>query len=393
MQIYEEAGKLVVQPVGSVRSDNAAQFETEIRDAAAKHPLLQLVIDARGISYISSSGLRVLLALRKELPKAPIIRNVTPEVYEIFEVTGFNTLMDVRRKMREISVDNCREIGRGAIGTVYRYDGDTIVKVYKGGEELLPVISAERERARKAFLLGIPTAIPFDTVKAGDCYGAMFEMVNAETLNKQLIREPEHLPEILHRYVELLKSIHALEAAPGELPDARRLYQTIAERMAGNIGKRNAGRVIRLLEAMPADRHILHGDAHLMNVMDSNGTLMMIDMDTLCTGDPAFEFSALYTSYIAFGEDEPDNPMKFHGISQDTCTRIFWDSLREYLGNPDEEQMEKAVQKITLLGCLRFLDVLDKEFPDDSGGLRKRRYRHAAEHIAEVLPQIDSLTL
>ena len=207
MQIYEEDGKLVIQPSGSIRSDNAAELETEIRKTAAEHPRLPLVIDARGITYISSSGLRVLLALQKELPKAPVIRNVTPEVYDIFEVTGFNTLMDIRKKMREISVDNCREIGRGAIGTVYRYDGDTIVKVYKGGEEMIPVIRAERERARKAFLLGIPTAIPFDTVKAGDRYGAMFEMVNAENLNKQVIREPEQLPGIIHRYVELLKSI------------------------------------------------------------------------------------------------------------------------------------------------------------------------------------------
>ena len=35
----------------------------------------------------------------------------------------------------------------------------------------------------------------------------------------------------------------------------------------------------------------------------------------------------------------------------------------------------------------------DGTFPDDPGGLRRRRYRHAAAHIAEILPQIDSLTL
>ena len=80
MQIYEEEGKLVIQPTGSIRSDNATELDTEIRKAAAEHPKLPLVIDARGISYISSSGLRVLLALQKELPKAPVIRNVTPKL-------------------------------------------------------------------------------------------------------------------------------------------------------------------------------------------------------------------------------------------------------------------------------------------------------------------------
>ena len=59
---------------------------------------------------------------------------------------------------------------------------------------------------------------------------------------------------VISRYVELLKSIHALEAAPGDLPDARRVFVTVAERMAGDIGKRNAGRVIKMLEAMPENQ-------------------------------------------------------------------------------------------------------------------------------------------
>ena len=389
MQIYEEDGKLVIQPSGSIRSDNAAELETEIRKAAAEHPRLPLVIDARGITYISSSGLRVLLALQKELPKAPVIRNVTPEVYDIFEVTGFNTLMDIRKKMREISVDNCREIGRGAIGTVYRYDGDTIVKVYKGGEEMIPVIRAERERARKAFLLGIPTAIPFDTVKAGDRYGAMFEMVNAENLNKQVIRDPEQIPGIIHRYVELLKSIHALEAAPGDLPDARRVFVTVAERMAGDIGKRNAGRVIKMLEAMPENRHILHGDAHLMNVMDSNGALMVIDMDTLCVGDPVFEFAGLYMTYMAFEQDDPGNTILFHGIDAETARSIFYCSLNNYLGDPGENALRTAGDRILVPGLLIYLYTLiflglDKE---------NIRIPRAAERLKAAVLGADSLAL
>ena len=392
MQIYEEDGKLVIQPSGSIRSDNAAELETEIRKAAAEHPRLPLVIDARGITYISSSGLRVLLALQKELPKAPVIRNVTPEVYDIFEVTGFNTLMDIRKKMREISVDNCREIGRGAIGTVYRYDGDTIVKVFKGGDELLPIISAERERARKAFLLGVPTAIPFDTVKVGDGYGAMFEMVNAENLNKQAIREPERLPEILHRYVGLLKSLHALEAAPGELPDARRVYQSIAERMAGDIGKRNAGRVIKLLEAMPENRHILHGDAHLMNVMDSNGTLMMIDMDTLSTGNPVFDLANLYVAYQAFNRDDPRNSEMVIGIPERLCHAVWEKTLAYCIEPADEDQLPGIRDRIRALGYVRFLYLVAVL---NLGGeqYRETRIRRSIEALQELVPRVPDFAV
>ena len=93
----------------------------------------------------------------------------------ILDTTGMTGLLDVRRKMREISVEGCEIIGSGAVGTVYRLDEDTVVKVYRDKEKSLPLIEEERKAAQQAFLMGIPTAIPFDTVKVGEQYGAVFE--------------------------------------------------------------------------------------------------------------------------------------------------------------------------------------------------------------------------
>jgi hypothetical protein len=44
---------------------------------------------------------------------------------------------------RKISLSGCEVIGRGAIGTVYRIDDETIVKVY---EKHVPLETIERER-------------------------------------------------------------------------------------------------------------------------------------------------------------------------------------------------------------------------------------------------------
>ena len=64
------------------------------------------------------------------------------------------------RKYKEVSVDGCKIIGRGAKGEVYRYDDELIIKVYNQKNTYRDV---EREIAlsRKAFILGIPTAISF----------------------------------------------------------------------------------------------------------------------------------------------------------------------------------------------------------------------------------------
>ena len=83
------------------------------------------------------------------------------------------------RKYREVSVEGCKRIGRGAKGDVYRYDDELIIKVYNQNNTYSDV---EREiaMARKAFILGIPTAISFGIVSVGDKYGAMYELVDAE---------------------------------------------------------------------------------------------------------------------------------------------------------------------------------------------------------------------
>ena len=56
----------------------------------------ELSIDAGELCYISSAGLRVLLKLCQKQKHVEVM-NVSPEVYDILEVTGFTDLLDVYR--------------------------------------------------------------------------------------------------------------------------------------------------------------------------------------------------------------------------------------------------------------------------------------------------------
>ena len=69
-----------------------------------------MTIDASGLDYISSAGLRVLLKLRKRLATLSVI-DVSPDVFEIFEVTGFSQLMDVQKRLRAVSIEGCEVMG------------------------------------------------------------------------------------------------------------------------------------------------------------------------------------------------------------------------------------------------------------------------------------------
>ena len=121
-------------------------------------------MDSENLEYISSAGLRVILRLKKAEPSLKVI-NVSADVYEIFDITGFTEIITIEKAYRKLSVEGCEAIGKGANGTVYRLDPDTIIKVYHNADALAD-IHRERELARRAFVLGIPTAIPYDVVKS-----------------------------------------------------------------------------------------------------------------------------------------------------------------------------------------------------------------------------------
>lgn len=212
-------GIYVIYLSGHIDSGNAAQAEETINQLKEEAGGVGVMVDAEALEYISSAGLRVILRLRKEYPDLKII-NVSPEVYEIFDMTGFTDMITIEKAYRKISVDGCEVIGQGANGLVYRLDPDTIIKVYRNPDSL-PDIQRERELARKAFVLGIPTAIPYDVVKVGDGYGSVFELLNAKSFAKLIAAEPENEDKYVELYVDLLKKIHSTEVKHGDMPDQR----------------------------------------------------------------------------------------------------------------------------------------------------------------------------
>ena len=390
MKSYEEDGRLVICLEGRIDSANAKNMEEEIFRLLAENRGKAFLFDAENLAYISSAGLRVLLVVHKKTGERFTVRNVSPEVYDVMEVTGFSTFLNVKRKPRTISVEGCPEIGKGAIGVVYRLDEDTIVKVYNNDD--LPTIENEQKRSRQAFLNGIPTAIPFDIVKVGDRYGAVFEMIKAKNCNEVLAGDTGCLEEMTERYAAFLKHVHAAQAEPGELPDAREEYLRYLDTAAKDLPADVSGRIRALIGEMPEDQHIVHGDIQLKNVMLSDGEMILIDMETLSCGNPVFEFAGLYVCYIAFNEDEPDNSMKFLGCTAELCRDLFEGTLRRYLGAEDEAAYRAALDKIILLAYVRFLAVLDSI----GGGDPKYydlRIAHAREHLEELSARVKELAL
>ena len=283
-------------------------------------------------------------------------------------------------KIREISIDGCPEIGRGAHGTVYRTAPDMLVKVYN---ENVPLdsIRKERELARWAFVKGIPTAIPFDIVRVGDRYGTVFEHLNARPSVDYMKESPEHFERFLRRSVELMKQVHAMKAEPGELPDMKQNTLGWLPKVKERIPEELYSKLREILDLVPDSRSILHADFHLKNILICGDELMLIDMDTLCMGDPIFELATVYVSYRQFPSIEP-MAAAFLGIYVETAATICDRMFALYLEGADEETIRSTKRRAQLFGCIRVVDYMDRhsELPD-----RQRCIDRCVQDIQNIL--------
>jgi uncharacterized protein (TIGR02172 family) len=345
----------IISLTGRIDTSNASEWEQKIMQQLSAEK--ENVFDASKLEYISSAGLRVLIKARKKLSCEMRIFDVSPEVYDIFEMTGFTELFKIEKRIREISVDGCEIIGKGFYGTVYRIDPETIVKVYNTPDSI-PIIKNEQRLARCAFVKGIPTAISYDVVKVGDSYGSVFELLKASSFNDHLINEPEDFDGLMKKYVEFLKVVHSAEMDAGTIPMARDVFIGYLDAVKEYLTDEQTEKLRKLLSAMPDDLHVIHGDFQMKNVMLVNDEPMLIDMETIATGQPIFDLQALYVTYCAFSEDCPDNLSSFLGIPDDLGEPIWNAIIENYFDNTEKKDLPAINDKIRLLATVRFLYLL-----------------------------------
>ncbi|MBR0399505.1 MAG: anti-sigma factor antagonist [Mogibacterium sp.] len=375
---------------GRVDSANADAVKADIFEVADQAPNLPVELDIADLEYISSAGLRVLLQLRKSHKKLRVF-NVSSEVYEIFDMTGFNQMMDVQKAYRVVDVEGCEVIGKGANGTIYRIDMDNVVKVYNNADALED-IQNEREVARLALVLGIPTAISYDVVKVGDSYGSVFELLNAKSFSKILATEPDKMDWCVKEYTDLLRTIHGTEVPAGKLPDMKKTAVGWANFVKDHIPEEAGEKLVSLVEAVPESNMMLHGDYHTGNVELTGDEVLLIDMDTLAVGDPVFEFGSIFNAFIGFSEMDSSIIEQFQGFSQDVANEFWHKVLAAYIGSDDEDQIRAAEDKARIIGYTRLIRRSIRR-----GGLEDEQKRAEIEHwrgeLLELLGRVDSLSM
>jgi anti-sigma B factor antagonist len=95
IEIKRQAEATVIKLVGRLDTNTAPALEKTMNEDIGDTK--NLVLDAKGLEYISSAGLRVLLGAQKKLQKIGSMKliNVCDAVMEVFEITGFADILTI----------------------------------------------------------------------------------------------------------------------------------------------------------------------------------------------------------------------------------------------------------------------------------------------------------
>lgn len=388
MKYTVENNILTIQLPERIDTAVSTQVASEINEIC-ETPHEAVILDADSMKFISSSGLRVVLCLAKREKDFQII-NVCNDVYNVFEMTGFLRIMHVERALRQVSIEGCPEIGRGGVGTVYRYTPETIIKVFREGTSF-DTVRAEIAISKEAFVLGMPTAISFETVKVGNQYGLVHELLDAKTLAAVINDDRENAEKYGHQFGQLMRNNHDIIVNNSNIPDAYEATMKQIEHIRRYFSDEAIDILKRIYNAIPRGNRLLHCDLHPKNVMVVNGELILIDMGEVCCGNPLEDLSHSYSSMIGLVGDY----QSIIGMPEEVSHRVFNSAMQTYFGTTDSAVLAHKMDQIRVASYVRnftWLSLSDS-FPeaiiDTCRQVMKERVLSHVEDIDKVLATFD----
>ena len=90
-----EGERLTLTLSGRLDTNSSPALEAELKQSVGG--VKELIFDFSGVEYISSAGLRVLLAAQKVMNRQGSMKliGVSADVMEVFEITGFSDILTI----------------------------------------------------------------------------------------------------------------------------------------------------------------------------------------------------------------------------------------------------------------------------------------------------------
>lgn len=312
--------------------------------------------------------------------------DVPASMYDGIMQTGIYGRFEVLKKLRRINTEELELVGEGYTSKVYRYGDGKILKAFI---EEMPFdnILDEREKSRFLFMNGARAPIPYELVVVGKGYGVIFENLGHENLIEAFLDGKSDNHELAKKYGALLKQISVPVGRDGMtiLPNEKKQRTQGVHDCEDLVPPELLEKVYAELKKVPGSNHLLHGDAHVENIMIKGNELFLIDAMTLAKGHPIFDLLCPYMSFCIWPEykeiydartpeDEKNHPAWYgyisryedYVMSREEGVQLWKDFLHGYFGDRDETFFEQVTAAVRILNEIKFgCYIIRKFIPED----------------------------
>ncbi|MBR6900918.1 MAG: STAS domain-containing protein [Synergistaceae bacterium] len=358
--------KIIFNLSGKIDSMNVSDLQADFEVIRKKCLNGSIIFNCKDLIYISSAGLRFFLHVQKQEKEKIKLINVSPEVFERFEITGFTEFFNVEKAPREISSAEVQKIGTSGGIEVFITNDDLLLKVYPESTDLNE-IELERKISHAAFAYGIPTLISYDIVKFQERYGLLYEKLNLKSVAAVMIGKEKFYAAAMGK---LLKQIHSFVPNVPEIPRVSELNRTLAQGMSAWLKVEEIDKLIDLINAIHEADTMLYYHFNPESIFVQNDELILINMTNIRIGNPLFDFARAYRPYQRRAD--------------------FWKNmLHSYFGTGNFKKKERTIEAASLLG-MAFLPASHKFFRGKE--MEKERIAHAVELARrELFPNIKQI--
>ena len=381
---------------GRLDSNTAQDFLNVIMSNLGDKKESIIVLDCRELVYISSAGLRAMLTIKKRTNSEMVLINLSPEVYEIFDVTGFAQIFDVAQvkegvldsEVKELDNIDGEIIGETGGISIYKTKSEQLIKLYPENTQLED-LEKELNYTKAAFVSGIPTLISYYVVKFRERYGLVYEMPNAKTVASIIQLQDWNLGNYAKTMGFALRKIHSCVIENEKIfPKTKSLYSEYLKRASSYYKPEEVVTLAKIINAIPEKNNFIYGNYHAGNVFIQNDEIILLNMSGVSLGNPIFDLAKSYMIYFSETENFAKSLMD---IAPDRARMFLHFMLSAYFGSASITPQEMIIKKAADL-CTALLPGMGKFSPEQIqkfvAHARAKIFKNSDEYI-KTLSQVN----
>ncbi len=185
-------------------------------------------------------------------------------------------------------------IGSGGTATVYEWGNDEIIKIFKPEVQIETIKNEEYiGKILNDFSLNIPKYI--GTIDIDDKKGIIYERINGKQFAEKIFSATDQ-SETAADFAKMHYEIH--QNHTDKLPSQRDMFNWRISKIENYLGK-DLRKIQDLLDSLPTNNNLCHGDFHPLNILVEHEKYIAIDWEGSCAGHPFLDVAWSYLTLIS----------------------------------------------------------------------------------------------